>query len=515
MRRALPTLLLFVAGIGVVYTVLASIRAEREYTAFVHELSKGGDTRVLESRFRRGWLHSRAETAIEMSGGVGLLFRAGVVALGARDVRSRVGMHMVHEIEHGPLPLARWIWGRFEGRPVLASIRSTLEIDQEAQLALAEVIGKLPPVQARTVVRTRGEAATSFSMPSDFLHAKGEGFSREGRWLGVEGEIEFTDGFRHIVGEARSPGFESRGPERTVEVRDVRWSFDLLGDELPLGRLGLRLGQLDFDYTMAGAPPWVLEGVELETEGRLAAGRFGAKLRASTAAIRLGDDRWGPGSLRLALDDVHGPALRRLRRAGLRLQAERERAEGAKYVAVDLLEALPELLAHPPRLVLEHLQLATEAGPVSARGQLALVAPAASAEPATPGSFVELDVEAQAPAAIVRAVADARARSGLAGEGADPGEDDFDPRADARRDEMLATLRSQGVLVTDAGTARLHWVWRAAGVEATAPAAPAPAKGAARQVSRSAPAPTAPPPSPEAPAARDAAPASPPAAPAP
>lgn len=519
MRRALPTLLLFVAGVGVVYTITASLRAEREYTAFIHELSQGGDTRVLESRFRRGWLHSKAETSIEMAGGFGLLFRAGVVALGASDVRTRIGLHMTHEIEHGPLPLARWIWGRFEGRPMLASIRSTLEIDQEAQLALAEVVGKLPPVEARTVLRTHGEAFTTFSMPSDFLHAKGEGFSREGRWLGLEGEIEFSDGFRRIAGAARSPGFESRGPERTVEVRDVRWTFDLPGHELPVGRVGLRLGRLDFDYTMAGAPPWVLEGVELETEGRLEGGRFGAQLRASTATLHLGDDRWGPGSVRLALDDVDGPALRRLRRAGLRLQSDRERGEDAKQaaVAVDVLEALPQLLAHPPRLLLEHFQLATPQGPVAAKGHLALVAPDPSAAPVTPGSFVELEVEAQAPAAIVEAVADARVRSGLAEEGGDPGDDDFDVRARARRDEMLASLRARGVLEGDAAGARLHWLWRPAGGEAAASPATAPAarRGTAPRDAGRAAAPSATPPPDGSTAAGAAAPAPPPAAPAP
>jgi uncharacterized protein YdgA (DUF945 family) len=537
MRRSLPVLLLFTALVGFLYTVAASIRAEREYTAFVHELSLGSDTRVLESRFRRGWLRSRAETSVELAGGVGLLFRAGVVALGARDVRSRVGLHMTHEIEHGPLPLARWVWGGCRGRPLLASIRSSLAIDQESQLALAEGVGKLPPVEARTLLRTRGTASSTFSMPSDSLLARGEGYAREGRWLGLEGAIDFSDGFRRIAGTARSAGFESRGPERTVEVRDLTWSFDLPGHELPVGRVGLRIGEIGFDYTMAGAPPLVLHGLELEAEGRAEAGRFGAKLRASASAVELGEERWGPGSLSFAVDDVDGPALKRVRRAGLRMQADHERGETAQRaaVAVDLLEALPQLLARPPRVALEHLQLATPEGLVAGRGQAALVAPDAAAAPVTPASFVAFDLALQAPGPIVEAVADARARAGLAGEGADPGEDDFAARARARRDELLASLRARGVLQNEGRLARLHWVWQPAAASpeaapaaagsrpaarpagAAAPASP-PSPAAAEAVSAAATAAPAAPAAPPAPAARASAPAAPadaPAAPAP
>jgi uncharacterized protein YdgA (DUF945 family) len=489
------------------YALAASLRAEREYTALVDELARASGARVLESSFERGLLRSRAETSLEVAGGAGFLFSSSVMALGAVDVRSRFGVHVVHEIEHGPLPVVEWIAAGCEGSPILARIRSALEIDQESQLALAEAVGKLPPVEAETVLRTAGQALTAFWVAEESLRAKGRDFEREGRWLGLEGEVRFSEGFRHVTGTARSPGFEGRGEDRVVEARDVVWQIDLPGSELPVGRVKVDVGSLVFDYTSAGPRALALQGVELAAESKLAAGRYAGTLGVQVASVRLGDDVWGPGSLRFALDDVDGHALRRLHRAALRLQSQPEGGDpGQTAVAtVDVLEALPQLLARGPRLALQHLQLATPAGPVSAHGQATLVAPDPAAGPLSFVSFVQAGLEAQLPAAVLDAVLDAKARSELATEGADASDTAvFESRVRERRDAHQASLRAKAALVRDGGTARLVYSLAAgtAGAPGTAEA-PAPAPDTATPAAAPAPA-AAPPASAEAEAPAEA-----------
>jgi uncharacterized protein YdgA (DUF945 family) len=478
MKRVLPVLLLLMAVMGVGwYALAASLRAEREYTALVDELARASGARILESRFERGLLRSRAETSLEVGGGSGFLFSSTLMALGAVDVRSRFGVQVVHEIEHGPLPVVEWVAAGCEGSPVLARIRSALEIDQESQLALAEAVGKLPPVEAETVVRTAGQALTTFWVPEESLRAKGRDFEREGRWLGLDGEIRFSEGFRHVSGTARSPGFEGRGEDRVVEARDLVWRIDLPGSELPVGRIAIEVGSLVFDYTSAGPRALALEGLELSAESKLAAGRYAGTLGVQVAAVRLGDEAWGPGSLRFALDDVDGHALRRLHRAALRLQSQQEGGDAGQIAvaAVDVLEALPQLLARGPRLALQHLQLATPAGPVSAHGQATLVAPDTTSGPLSLVSLVQSGVEAQLPAAVLDTMVDAKARSELTTEGADASDTAvFEAKVRERRDAHLAALREKAALVRDGATARLSFSL-AAGTAGTPGAAEAPA----------------------------------------
>ena len=448
-----PVLLLIVTGVGVAwYALAASLRAEREYTAFVHALADGdSSSRVLDSSFERGWLGSRAETSIEVAGGAGLAFRSFVTALGATDVRERVGIHMVHSIDHGPLPLWEWIAGGMHGAPILARIHSTVEIDNEAQLELAEAIGKLPPVEVLTVLRAGGQATAQLSVASQRLRARGEGFTREARFLGATGELELRDGYRYLSGTLQSPGFEGRGLERAVELRDVTFDFELPGSELPVGRMGIGIGALRVAPAQ-GAGGVSLEDVAIEPSGRLAGGRLEADLLLRVRSLALGAESFGPVNAALDLRDLDAAAFRRLRRAGLRLQDGRSDPAATAVAAGELAEALPVLLDRGPRAELRELHLGTPAGPVAARGSLALARPDLSAGSLTVGSFFDGSLEAEAPPAA----ADAMLAAVLAPAG-------------------VAELRTKGALAVDGQRARLHVEWRHGTLALNGVAVPMPA----------------------------------------
>ena len=521
-RRPVPLLLLFllVSAAGA-YALLASFSAEREYQALVHTLGSGEGARVLESRYTRGWLTSKAYTSVESEGLPGVLFGRAVTALGALEVRPRVGIHMTHEIEHGVVPLVEWAWNGFEGLPILARMHSKIEIDQEAQLALAEVLGNIPAVDADTVIRTSGQALTTFAMPADQLRTRGGDIERDGRWLGLDGELSFTSGFRRVVGFVHTPGIESRGEHRIFKLSDVSWAFELPAGELPLGQMNLDIGELIFDYTTAGATAVELEDLDFDGESKATSGGFGANVKVSLRSLRLGDDRWGPGSVKATIANVDGPAFRKLRSAGVHLQSERGDSDPAKtaLMAAGVLDALPPLLARHPTLEIERLQLKTPAGLATANGRLALTEPV-SREALTATSFLDGELAVEMPAVSLEEIVDAQVRAKLASEGADASDEaTFEALAQQRRAERLTELRSAGFVVEgDRASLKLAW-GRSAPV--AAPVAPPVEKTAARPGRRGktqspAQAQKAPEPQPSAPAApAPAAPAPAPAAPAP
>lgn len=460
-RRPVPLLLLFllVSAAGA-YVLLSSFSAEREYQALVHTLGSGEGARVLESRYSRGWLTSKAYTSIESEGVPGVLFRRAVTALGAVEVRPRVGIHMSHEIEHGMVPLFRWAWDGFEGFPVLARMRSKIEIDQEAQLALAEVLGNIPAIDADTVIRTSGQALTTFAMPSDQLRTRGGEIERDGRWLGLDGELSFTSGFQRVVGFVHAPGIESRGEHRIVKVSDVSWAFELPAGELPLGQMNLDIGELIFDYTTAGAVAVELEDLDFDGESKAASGGFGANVKVSLRSLRLGDDRWGPGSVKATIANVDGPGFRKLKSAGVQLQTERGDSDPAKtaVMAASVLDALPQLLARQPKLEVERLQLKTPAGLATASGRFALAEPA-SREALTATSFLDGELTVEMPLVSLEDIVDAQVRAQLASEGADASDEaTFEALAHQRRAERLAELRAAGfVMAGDRAVLKLAW----------------------------------------------------------
>jgi hypothetical protein len=496
-RRPVPLLLLLLLITStVVYAFLASFSAEREYTALVHELGSGEGARVLESTYSRGIFTSRAATAIESEGLAGVLFRKGVVAIGAVEVRPRVGIHMSHEIEHGVLPLLEWVWDGFEGSPVLARMKSKVELDQETQLALAEVFGKLPAIDAATVIRTSGRALTTFSMPADRLHARGEALKRgakvierDGRWEGVDGELDFSQGFRSVTGFVHSPGFESRGERRIFKVTDVTWAFQLPGGDLPIGRMNLSIGEVAFDYTIAGTVPVELHDLDVDGESKAAAGGFGASVKLSLRALRLGDDRWGPGSLEAVLANVDGPGFRQLRSAATHLSAERPESDPAKtaVLAAGVLDALPQLLARHPKLELARVQLKTPTGLATATGRFSLIEPPGG-RAIEAGSFLDGQLRADLPASALEDIVDAYVRAGLAADGADASDEAaYEAMARERRAASLADLYRSG-FTPQGDRAIFQLAWAGAGA-APAPAAPPAEKASARPGRRAKPQP--------------------------
>jgi Bacterial protein of unknown function (DUF945) len=518
MRRSLPAILLvpFLAG-AAWYTLEASLRSEREYTAFVHAIGEGENVRVLDSRFERGWLRSRAETSIELSGGTGLLFRAAVVSLGATDVRSRIGAHMVHQIDHGLLPLFEWIREGCQGHPLLARIDSTVALDQESQLALADAVGKLPSLEAETELRLGSPAETTFSVGPQRLHAKGEGFERTGRWLGLDGELRFAEGFHGASGFARAPGLEGRGLEQALDIHDMIWHFDLSDTPTKPARVRLEIASVRLDQL--AAPGWLLEDVALAAEDATGAGAL--TLRA--ARIGVGAETWGPGSLKLRLEGGSAAALEGLRRAAERLQQQAAHESGgdeeaAENPAADVLEALPELLAEAPRLTLEYLKLSTPRGGLALQGSMGLVAPELRAASLTPASFLHASFDGQTSVALVEAWLAARIRAELGaqtGGALDPAA--LEKRISERRATALRGLIDSGTLVRDGDSAELHIAWQgSAGTggppSTAAPPSEAPKAPLAARAEGTAPARRArahPAPSPDAPAAGTPLPAAP------
>jgi|GEM_PF-3661828 len=300
MRKVFALALLLVAGgaAALWYAAASALGAERAYTAFEHEVASAASARVIDSRFERGWLASRAETSLEVAGGAGLAFRALVASLGVEEPRARVGLRMSHAIEHGPLVLVDWIRGGMEGAPVLARVRSTLRFDHEAQRTLADAVGKVSGVTADTVVRRGGVASVRLAAPAQRLRAAGDGFAREVRFDGVSGTLDLTDGYRRVAGTIQLPGLAARGLERVFAARGVVWRLDVPGRGRPPARMELAIASLalgggGLDQVLA------LEDAVAEPSVRLLGGRFeGEATWTATAVAAAGAPLAAPAPVR-------------------------------------------------------------------------------------------------------------------------------------------------------------------------------------------------------------------------
>jgi uncharacterized protein YdgA (DUF945 family) len=435
--EASAVLLALAAGAAGWYTVEASFRTERAYRAVLNEFVAAHDLRVLEDRFVRGWLRSRSTTALESRGGAGVALRAVLAGFGARDPRLRVGIRIEGEIEHGPLALARWAADGLEGAPVVAQVRATLRPDHETQADLADAVGKLPPIQLELEVRSGGHVEARLASPPARLRTSGRGAARTAHWRGLEGELSCAAGCARRAGSLRSAGLEGRGAERAVEIRDLAIGFDLEGRDLPDGRVDLRLGTLRLDPAGGAGARVSIEDLRLEQTSEVARGRFDARLTLRAESLAVGEQRIGPATAVLTLADLDALALAGLRRAAARLPSQAAGwapgdAAAAADAAGELLSALPRLLARSPRLELAELRLATPQGAIRAQGHVALREPDLADRAPSLASFLEGELEVEAPAAA----------------------------ADALAAPQLPELLASGALVREGDLYRAHLGWR-------------------------------------------------------
>ncbi len=408
-RFVLAVLVLAIAGA----TGLAGwsrARVHQEYRGLLQALATRPEVRLLESRLDAGWWTAHAELAFELQGAAGALYQRRMTAAGAENVRSRLGFRSDHRIDHGVLPLWRWLWGGAEGAPVIAEIHSRVALDPETRAELLPVTGAWPALQAETILRAGAPGELQLTLPPGRLEPRPAEDGPSGMrtvWRGLQGSVAFAADGEALAGELVSPGLVGEGETRNLALEDLSLHFDVRRDAsgLWVGSVSQELGSLSFATEEQGVV-LALSGLSVEQSSAVAAGSLRSATKIALGGLQLGANRVGPGAAEWELRQVDAAALATWEGAD---------DERAPWTA---------LLSRSPVLEVSRLELDTPEGPLRARGRVVLDAARAEAlaSPLTAPAAVEAQLEIEGPQASFAAALPA---------------------------ESLARLQAQGLLVPD------------------------------------------------------------------
>lgn len=352
--------------------------AEARHRTLVDAIVRHEDVRLLDADYRAGWLRSRAETSLELRGPVGEGYAERLSEAGVADVRARVGLHVRHAIEHGPLPLWHWLREGALGAPVLARVATRVELDNETGSELAPVLGSLPPLDLEVVLRATGRAEGRLRVAPGRLvwrpvppepEEKGGGASQAGApalpeplhidWRGLTATFvakESGSAAERLSARVELPGLALDRAGRATRASDVHARLELRGlsGGAPELLWSARLGSLALGAVGAEAQPGLL------LEGWVASGRLelgsplAGTLETEVASLRTPAASLGPARAELVLRAARpgpGPAAEaRLRRLTLATPEGEIRGEGRLHLAAAPEEASAAAPAFAERL---------------------------------------------------------------------------------------------------------------------------------------------------------------------
>lgn len=356
-------------------TTWTSGRSESAFRGWVRQVSEQPHVRVLESAYERGRFRSTGTVSFEIRGPVGEAFRARLSSLGREDARGRIGLEVVHHIDHSGAPLWQWLRAGCEGIPIVSRVESRFELDQESQSELVSVVGRIPGVMVESLVRASGMVESDFSVPARTLEPRvGKDpslASARGEWHGLTGRLLFSSDGTSLAGHIEAPGFELHSQKGFLRVSDLSAQFSahvdfaLDSSGVWLGTASHRIGSLT-SGPATGGTGLHLQDWTLQNKAEVIDGALRLELAADLAAITAGRTQWGPARVRLALRDLD-PAL-----VGALSDSEASPSDDADGPAFPLPVLVHALSSHAPVLELEDFEFLTPGGPVLATARLSL-----------------------------------------------------------------------------------------------------------------------------------------------
>lgn len=350
-KRILLTLVLLVLLSAGAVPWLAGQRAQEFYEQAVLDLERRG-LRVLESRYRRGWLVSEAETDLALA--------VGGSARDGDDWRLRASSR----VEHGPLAWGDLLQGRIRSMAGHAMTHLTLTKGSGEPYPLGPML--------RTRVDLEGGANVRL-LPGD-----GVPFQRDGielRTGDMQGEIRIDGQRDRIQADIRVPLLMlSEDGESRVRIRNLAMTADTAN-----GVSGLRLGRgtlvMDEAYFVNPDPAatLLLRGLDVEVESGAEGESVWAAVTYRVEELRTDDGRLAATEIKVRADRLSAPVLARLERS----LSDLVRSDPARhYQALALMATLGanlnELLQDNPQVTVERLHLATEDGVLDGRLKLSV-----------------------------------------------------------------------------------------------------------------------------------------------
>lgn len=401
MKKFLAFVLVLGLACAGAVTAWASLRAQERHRAWVEALVDEPGVRLLEERYEAGWLQSRGTVSFEVAGLLGEVFRARLVELGREEPRARVGIQVEHRIDHGIVPLWEWAARARAGDPVIARVKTRIELDQEGQAELVPVLGRPPALVIDTDVHLSGATASRFTLPAQPLQPRpprDAPAAAGGHFRGLTGWLRSGERGSELTGGLELAGFELQTGARNLEVGELEASLELArhAPGVWVGGTEARLSHLASTRLAADGGALLLTKLGLALTARPAGQMLRAELALDVEELELAGETHGPGRAALVARSLDPGALLGLSRAAMARSASALPAGPARALA-----RLATLVTGSPVFELQALELATPAGQLEASarvgfddGRSSLLA---SAETAASAVDASLDLRCPAP----------------------------------------------------------------------------------------------------------------------
>lgn len=369
--------------------------AQERYEQTLADLERHG-MQVLESRYRRGWLVSEAETDLSLA--------AGALAQGGGDWRLRASS----QITHGPLSWGDLLQGRIQ--PMAARA--------ETRLALTPGSGESQPLGPILSTRVDFDGNTQLLLHSgEDGRSHGEGVAF--RVDEIEGEIRIDARGNRIQADIQVPllvlsenGFSRLRVRNLAVIADTASS----ASGLRLGRATLALDEAHFADPY-GDGSVLLRGLDVEVDSGAEGESVWAAATCRCKEMRSDDERLAVSEIKVRADGLSAPVLARLDRSLSDLVRSDAPGQYQSFALMAVLSAnLNKLLLGDPQVRVERLHLATEDGAIDGRLRLG-VSGWQAAYILNPGRWLDVldgDAELAIPEALLRRMVAANIRRQLA-----------------------------------------------------------------------------------------------------
>ena len=468
---------LFIGGAGVfgflflALPILVGFGLERGHPLLFERLKQSAEGfEVLEGSLQRGLLDSSSVTRIRST-----------------SVDSdRVSIRLGHSWAHGPFPLSEWLGGHFFPSPVLAVVRTEVDLEGAGGGELGAALAGDPLAEAVVYVNLDGtleiEATTpAFALADDRFMS--EGMRAEvavfGGIRGVRGKLEVSPwamgegaaradfdsslfrvhGVHNDAGSRLDGSFDlgairlgqaGRGGLRISESQGL-FKASRAHNELDASSLTVELGEIQFaNPDESNSFRGSLQGGHLQLDARTGSGRL-EELRAvvSLDALIWGEASFGPGLAQVSLGGMDLAAAADFRDALADLDDSKPAGEENFEAKVDLLrEWLPVLLRASPELDLKRFELEGPTGKLSGKGWLKVDGrdPEAFAEEMTAMEAIEGRSDWVIPRSMLHAWVDAFLIDVVAANSGGLPREEIVAMTEFMRDMTVARLLDAGVL---------------------------------------------------------------------
>lgn len=342
MKPGLFTAAALLAVVALALPWVLGTQAQRVYETALARMQEQG-MRVIDNRYRRGWLSSEASVRIGLPPGAVRPVSASATPL---EIKSR--------IVHGP-----WGLGSTRLPPAAALIESRVELPVPWL--------ESPPLLLRTSVELDGSGTTEMRTPAVWHASESADLQTgEGR-----GELKFAARFASVEAHFELPTLSLSIPGGIrLDLRDLRARAE--GSRW-IGALYTGEGTVNLERAELRAPDASLLAHGLVATGMTTSddGLVNMELAHRVDDLSVNGAAYGPSRVSFALRRLPGDALASFQQAMQELSAGAlDRSLTVVAMAAILVEHLPYLLAEDPRLALNELEISTPEGRI--RGRLSL-----------------------------------------------------------------------------------------------------------------------------------------------